>query len=134
MRKASALGPGWWCVGFWVVILALGPVACSDKSRRLSEKEAIEYKRDLLQRRGSEISFADKELLYFHPARTPRDIDRAFDTLKAKHDREVAADRAALEKSREKPAEKPGEKPPPAPPPAAGGDGGGSSFGGTKSK
>ena len=79
----------------WLLVVVIVGGACSDKSKRLSEKETLDYKRELLQRRGDEISFADKEVLYYHPGRTTEEIDKAFAQLKAKHDREVAAERAA---------------------------------------
>lgn len=84
-------------------------MGCSNSARRLNERETIQYKLHLARERRSEISPGKVDKLMYHPARTPREIDRAFDDLAREHAQEVAADNAeharAMEEERKARAE-----------------------------
>jgi hypothetical protein len=83
-----------------LVSLALGFSACSDKSHRMSELEAANYKRELVKTHPGEISLEQASQLMYHPARTRGEIDEAFDKFRTQHAKEAAAERAQFESGR----------------------------------
>ena len=83
-----------WCCLVLCAGLGAGSSGCSSSSRRLSERETLQYKTQLVRSRRSEISPAKAEKLLYHPARTQREIDRAFDELALEQAREAARDNA----------------------------------------
>lgn len=69
---------------------------CGDRSRRLGEREALEYKTALLRSRQAEVSPGQTKRFFYHPARTPAEIDRAFNDLAREHAADAVRERAAF--------------------------------------
>ncbi len=68
---------------------------CNDKDRRLSEMEALSYKRQLVQRQEISYSLADR--LGNFPGRTEREIDAYYKSLQREQDEITAAERRAID-------------------------------------
>jgi hypothetical protein len=84
----------------WVLPLVLLLPACSDKSRRLSESEALQYKQKLLREHPGEISPVKVGEFGMLPARTQGEIDKAFDAYRDQYADEKARAQADFEAGR----------------------------------
>jgi hypothetical protein len=84
----------------WVLPLVLLLPACSDKSRRMSEGEALQYKQKLLREYPGEISPFKVGEFGMLPARTQGEIDKAFDAYRDQYADEKARAQADFEQSR----------------------------------
>lgn len=84
----------------WVLPLLLLLLACSDKSRRMSESEALQYKQKLLREHPGEISPLKMGELGMLPGRTQGEIDEAFDAYRAQYASEKARAQANFDASR----------------------------------
>jgi hypothetical protein len=117
-----------WFVGFCgflvVALVIAGVVGCADKSRRLREGEALQYKRELLQSHPHELNPQYVERFLYSPARSKNDINAVFDDFAKKSAEAAAADRAQYSKERSggsgTPATGNGSAPPPVPSPSRG--------------
>ncbi len=93
---AGSRGRGWRTLA---AALAIGAsiigAGCSDRDRRLSEGEALRYKRALLVEHGESVSSDQVEQIGRFSGRTKREIDGYFERLQREHEREVERDRAA---------------------------------------
>ena len=72
-------------------------MGCNESDRRLSEKETLDYKRELIAEDPQALSDFQKDKLGQHMGRTKGQIDAYFDDLKAEHAREIRSDRAQFE-------------------------------------
>jgi len=86
----------------WVTLFAAGAVfaaavlpGCGDRSRRLSEKETLEYKNQLIK--SGEISPQQMVELMYRPERTEAEIDAVFEEYRIQFAKEQAVDRAQFE-------------------------------------
>jgi hypothetical protein len=84
----------------WVLLVLLLLPACSDKSRRLNEREAIQYKQALLREHPGEISPLKLNEFMMTPGRTRGDIDKAFDSYRAEYSAQQALERREFEADR----------------------------------
>lgn len=72
-----------------------GPIGCSDTSRRMSEGEALQYKRALVKENQTQISETEAVELMYHPARTKAELDRYLAELRKRFAARQAADQQA---------------------------------------
>ena len=84
-----------------LVLAGLGLSGCGDKSRRLTENETLEYKRSLVISRQREIGPGQARQLFYHPARTRGEIDRAFQKYVEEYSSEQSRDAAQFSRNRE---------------------------------
>ena len=100
-RPARPLIP---MLGLAVIVGLVGLVstACSDHDRRLTEGEALQYKRELLRANPQAISPDQATDFGQHRGRTKAAIDRRFDELQREFDVEKAEARKTWEAERER--------------------------------
>ncbi len=75
-------------------------LGCGGTSRRLSEREALQYKRELIFSKKREIAPGQARQLFYHPARTRDEIDRAFEVYAEKYAQEKAREASHFSESR----------------------------------
>lgn len=88
----------------WVALFGVGAVfvavalsGCGDRSRRLSEAETLDYKRQLVLSNPGEISSPQMVELMYRPERTKADIDAVFEKYRVQFAKGQAVDRAQFE-------------------------------------
>ena len=83
-----------------LVLGALASAGCADRDRRLTEYEALEYRKQLVRGSQGQLSEEQVHRLMYHPARTPREIDSNFEKLQSEFVEQQARDAAAWSESR----------------------------------
>jgi len=62
-----------------VVIVGAVAVSCSDGNRRLGEREALDFRRNLVRKNYGDLSPDQRWRVMYHPARTKREIRSTLD-------------------------------------------------------
>lgn len=84
----------------FLLVLSVGGLSCSDKDRRMSEFEALNYRRGLVRTNHTQLSPQHRRDLMYHPGRTQREIDRTFDTYREQFAEQQVRDAATALESR----------------------------------
>ncbi len=67
-------------VAVLVVLMGAVAVSCSDGSRRLGEREALDFRRNLVRKNYGDLSPDQRWRVMYHPARTKREIRSTLDS------------------------------------------------------
>ena len=73
-------------------LLAVCGLSCSDKDRRMSEFEALNYRRELVRTNHAQLSPQQRRDLMYHPARTQGEIDASFERYRQQFAEQQARD------------------------------------------
>lgn len=74
-------------------------LGCGGASRRLSEREALQYKRELIFSKKREIAPGQARQLFYHPARARDEIDRAYEGYAEQYAQEKAREASNFSKN-----------------------------------
>ena len=80
-----------------LVTLSLQGFSCNESDRRLSEKETLDYKRELVAEDPQALSEFQQDKLGQFMGRTKREIDAYYNDLRSEHARQIRSDRAQIE-------------------------------------